>query len=151
MFPSPISRRSAGVRAWYVAVVLVTLAVWVLPLMGVALTSVRPLEDLNRGHVWSWPSEVRFLENYGAVLTSSNMMRFVWNSIVVTIPAVAGSVLLSSMAGFALAKHRFAGNRLLLVDHQRCIRRRMLQMLLLPIGPGDDYAVGPAAFAKTEV
>jgi multiple sugar transport system permease protein len=37
------------------------------------------------------------------------------NSVLVTLPAVAGTVLLSSMAGFALAKHAFPGQRLLLV------------------------------------
>src|SRR6185295_11142526 len=37
------------------------------------------------------------------------------NSALITVPAVIGTVLLSSMAGFALAKHPFPGNRLLLM------------------------------------
>src|SRR6185295_18996323 len=37
------------------------------------------------------------------------------NSALITVPAVAGTVMLSAMAGFALAKHPFPGNRLLLM------------------------------------
>ena len=43
------------------------------------------------------------------------MGRFVANSFLIAIPAVAGTVMLSAMAGFALAKHPFPGNRLLLM------------------------------------
>jgi multiple sugar transport system permease protein len=43
------------------------------------------------------------------------MGQFVANSFLVTVPAVLGTIALSSMAGFALAKHEFWGNRLLLM------------------------------------
>jgi multiple sugar transport system permease protein len=115
MFPAAIARRSAGVRAAYLAAVVLTLAVWLLPLAAVALTSLRSVEDLNRGNVWGWPRDVRPFANYVTVLTASRMARFVANSFLVAIPAAVGTVLLSSMAGFALAKHEFRGNLLLLM------------------------------------
>jgi multiple sugar transport system permease protein len=114
VFPAPIADRSLAVRTAYVATVAVVLLVWLLPLGGVALTSVRSIEDLNRGNFWGWPSELR-LENYAAVLTGSRMGRFILNSFLITLPAVAGAVALATLAGFALAKHRFAGNRVLLM------------------------------------
>jgi multiple sugar transport system permease protein len=43
------------------------------------------------------------------------MPQFILNSFLITIPAVIGTVTLASMAGFALAKHEFKGNRLLLM------------------------------------
>jgi multiple sugar transport system permease protein len=43
------------------------------------------------------------------------MGRFAANSFLVAIPAVLATVLISSMAGFALAKHEFRGNLLLLM------------------------------------
>ena len=43
------------------------------------------------------------------------MAQFILNSFVITIPAVIGTVAIASMAGFALAKHEFRGNRLLLM------------------------------------
>jgi multiple sugar transport system permease protein len=115
MFPRPIVRASRPARALYAAAVVLLLGVWLLPLVGVALTSMRSAADLNRGNVWGWPSELDVVDNYVAVLTGSRMVRFIVNSVLITVPAVLGTVVLSSMAGFALAKHRFAGNRLLLL------------------------------------
>jgi multiple sugar transport system permease protein len=115
MFPAPIGRRARAVRTLYFAAVLGLLALWMLPLLAVALTSVRSVEDLNRGNLWGWPRDPQLLGNYVAVLTMSRMGQFVANSFLVTIPAVLGTVALSSMAGFALAKHAFRGSRLLLM------------------------------------
>lgn len=114
MFPAPIAERSLSVRLAYASCVALVLALWLLPLAGVALTSVRSVEDLNRGNFWGWPSEL-MLENYAAVLTGSRMGQFILNSILITVPAVAGAVALATMAGFALAKHEFAGSRVLLM------------------------------------
>ena len=113
MFPTPIRRTPAATRAAYGAALPVCLAVWLLPLAAVMLTSIRPIEDLNRGNFWGWPSDIRLIENYAAVFTTSPMGRFVLNSFIVTIPAVAGAMTLACMAGFALAKYRFRGNLLL--------------------------------------
>jgi multiple sugar transport system permease protein len=83
--------------------------------MGIAFTSMHSLEDLNRGNIWGWPTQMGLVQNYAAVLTGSRMSQMVVNSFLITIPAVIGTVLLSAMAGFALAKHPFSGNRLLLM------------------------------------
>jgi multiple sugar transport system permease protein len=112
-FPRPIHEAPPALRlAWGLALPL-SLGLWLLPLAAVALTSIRPLEDLHRGNFWGWPSEIALLENYGAVFTTSPMARFLLNSLVITLPAVAGAIALSCMAGFALAKYRFKGNLLL--------------------------------------
>jgi multiple sugar transport system permease protein len=114
VFPAPIAERSLAARTAYALCVALVLLVWLLPLAGVALTSLRSIEDLNRGNFWGWPAELRF-DNYGAVLTGSRMGRFIANSVLITVPAVAGAVALATLAGFALAKHRFPGNRALLM------------------------------------
>jgi multiple sugar transport system permease protein len=114
MFPAPITRRSRAFRTGYGAAVLAALAVWLLPLAAVLVTSVRSAEDLHRGNFWGWPTELRFLENYSTVLSASHMVQFALNSILVTVPTVVATVVIASMAGFALAKHRFPGNRTLL-------------------------------------
>lgn len=115
MFPRPIRHASRRMRAAYAAAVIAVLAVWLLPLAGVALTSMRSVADLNRGNYWGWPTQLRLVENYATVVMGSNMARFALNSVLVTVPAVLGTLLLSSMAGFALAKHEFRGSRLLLM------------------------------------
>ena len=68
-----------------------------------------------RGNFWGWPARFHGYQNYAAVLTGSHIPQFVLNSFLITIPAVIGTVALASMAGFALAKHEFKGNRLLLI------------------------------------
>lgn len=112
MFPAPIAR---AVRRTYQAALSLSLAVWLLPLFGVALTSLRSIDDLNRGNFWGWPSEIKLVENYAAVFADTRMAQFILNSVLITLPAVIGAVALSCMAGFALAKFRFRGNLLLLV------------------------------------
>jgi len=113
VFPASLAQRPATARAVYGVVVAVALLAWLLPLAAVALASLRSIDDLNRGDVWAWPA-VWHIENYLAVIADSDMARFVANSFLITLPAVAGTVLLASMAGFALAKHPFPGHRLLL-------------------------------------
>ena len=115
MFPASIAGRSGAVRTAYGAGVLLLLVLWLLPLMGVALTSLRSVDDLNRGNYWGWPTEFHLLQNYGQVLAGSHIGSFIANSFMITIPAVVATVLFASMAGFALAKHDFRGNRALLM------------------------------------
>jgi multiple sugar transport system permease protein len=114
MFPAPIDRRALPARVGYGAAVAACLALWLLPLAGVALTSLHSAADLDRGRLWLFPTQPAW-SSFATVLGDSRMLRFVANSILVTIPTVAGTVLVSAMAGFALAKHRFAGNHVLLM------------------------------------
>jgi multiple sugar transport system permease protein len=113
MFPTPIERTSPATQVLYKASLPIAVILWLLPLLAVMLTSLRSIEDLNRGNFWGWPSDIQLVENYTAVFTSSPMGRFILNSILITVPAVAGAVMLSCMAGFALAKFQFRGNLVL--------------------------------------
>jgi multiple sugar transport system permease protein len=115
VFPAPIARTAPAARVAYRAALFASLAVWLLPMFGVALTSIRSIDDLNRGNLWGWPSEFRLVENYAAVFADSRMAQFILNSVLITAPAVLGAVTLASMAGFALAKYRFRGNLALFV------------------------------------
>lgn len=115
MFPAPIDHSPPAVRIAYRLALATVLVLWLLPLLGVALTSIRSLDDLNRGNYWGWPTDVRLIDNYIAVLSDTRMARFILNSVLITVPAVAGAVALACLAGFALAKHRFPGHRTLFV------------------------------------
>src|SRR5512132_812343 len=113
MFPMPIRQASAARQVAYRAALPACLGLWLLPLAAVMLTSIRSLDDLNRGNFWGWPSKLELVENYRAVFTASPMARFLLNSFLITLPAVAGAIALACMAAFALAKYRFRGNLLL--------------------------------------
>ncbi len=113
MFPQPIQKSSPAVQALYRTSLPFALILWLLPLFAVALTSLRSINDLNAGNFWGWPTSIDLVKNYTEVFTRSPMGRYIINSLVITLPAVAGTLVLSSMAGFALAKYRFRGNLLL--------------------------------------
>ena len=110
-----LRQRPLPARIGYYIAVAAALAAWLLPLAGIAYTSMRSLEDLNSGNVWGWPLHPALADNFRAVLGGSRIGVMALNSFFVTLPAVFFTILLSSMAGFALAKHRFPGNRLMLM------------------------------------
>ena len=113
MFPDPIQKAPFLARGSYRIILYVTLIVWMLPLAGVFLTSFRSLADINSGNYWGWPTEFALVENYTQVFTVTPMIQYFLNSLVITIPTVLGTLLLSSLAGYSLAKHRFRGNFLI--------------------------------------
>jgi multiple sugar transport system permease protein len=113
MFPTPIQKASPAAGLAYRLSLPLALMIWLLPVFAVALTSIRSIEDLNRGNFWGWPSEIRFLSNYTEVFTRSPMAQFILNSVLITLPAVGATLALSAMAGYALAKYAFRGNLLL--------------------------------------
>ena len=113
MFPEPIQKAPFIARGSYLIILYVTLIVWMLPLAGVFLTSFRSLADINSGNYWGWPTEFALVENYTQVFTVTPMIQYFLNSLVITIPTVLGTLLLSSLAGYSLAKHRFRGNFLI--------------------------------------
>ena len=113
MFPEPIQKAPFIARGSYRIILYVTLIVWMLPLAGVFLTSFRSLADINSGNYWGWPTEFALIENYTQVFTVTPMIQYFLNSLVITIPTVLGTLLLSSLAGYSLAKHRFRGNFLI--------------------------------------
>ena len=113
MFPKPIQSRSAGAQFAYKAFLPVALVLWLLPLIAVAIFSIKPDADFTQGNYWGWPSSFDMLDNYGKVFFDSDMPRYLWNSVLITVPTVIGAVALSCMTGFALGIYKFKGNLLI--------------------------------------
>jgi multiple sugar transport system permease protein len=113
MFPTPIQKQGVAAQISYQALLPLALILWLLPLIAVALFSIRPMADFTGGNYWGMPSEVVLLENYGRVFFESDMPRYLWNSVLITVPTVIGAVALSCMTGFALGIYRFRGNLLI--------------------------------------
>ena len=109
MFPRPIAQRSAAARVMYNVALPLALILWLFPLLGVALTSVRPASDLAAGNYFGMPSSIAF-SNYVEIFTNSPIGRYIFNSFKVTIPTVIFTVALSCMTGFALGVYKFRGN-----------------------------------------
>ena len=113
MFPRPIEKASPPAKALYKIALPVALIIWLLPLLAVALTSLRSQADILNGNYWGWPTSFNMLENYTAIFENTPIGQYILNSFWVTIPTVIGAVGLSCMTGFALAVYKFKGNLIL--------------------------------------
>ncbi|MFP5478760.1 MAG: carbohydrate ABC transporter permease [Alphaproteobacteria bacterium] len=109
MFPRPIQQSSPAAQWLYTIALPIALVIWLFPLLGVALTSLRPASDLAQGNYFGVPSGIAW-ENYVFIFTETPMGQYMINSLWVTIPTVIGAVGLSLMTGFALAVYGFRAN-----------------------------------------
>jgi multiple sugar transport system permease protein len=112
MFPRPIQQASTGMQWLYTIALPIALLLWLFPLLGVALTSLRPASDLAQGNYFGMPSGIAW-ENYRFIFTETPIGQYMINSLWVTIPTVIGAVSLSLMTGFALAVYGFRANILI--------------------------------------
>ncbi|CRL11994.1 MULTISPECIES: carbohydrate ABC transporter permease [Phaeobacter] len=113
MFPKPIQNSSRAWQTTYQALVPAALVMWLLPLIAVAIFSIKPEADFTTGNYWGVPSSFEGFSNYGRVFFGSDMPRYLLNSVLITVPTVIGAVALSCMTGFALGVYKFRGNLLL--------------------------------------
>jgi len=89
--------------------ILVILAVlFLLPTVGVLLSSLKPKRDIAMGDLWSAPSSL-YLDNYAEVLSNPAVRRYFLNTVLVTLPATIASTALGSLAGYVFAKLPFRG------------------------------------------
>jgi multiple sugar transport system permease protein len=113
MYPLPIDKWRPVSRRLYKVSLPVALCIWLLPMIAVLVTSIRSSEELSEGNYWGWPKHFALLANYREALTTSPMLHYFWNSVLITVPSVIGAIALAAMAGFALATYKFRGNALL--------------------------------------
>lgn len=110
MFPTPVQKAGPFVSLGYQILLPIALFIWLIPLIGVAVTSVRPAGDLLAGNYFGIPSHFAGVENYTAVFRDSLIGRYILNSFEITIPTVIGAVGISCLTGYALAQYSFRLN-----------------------------------------
>ncbi|GHD53829.1 MULTISPECIES: carbohydrate ABC transporter permease [Streptomyces] len=97
-------RRGLGnglVQAFLVIVGLV----WVTPLAGLFLSSMRSAQDTAEGGWWTAltrPGQLSF-DNYSALLGNAGMTRAFWNTVLISVPATVLVVVIAALAGYAFA------------------------------------------------
>ena len=107
MFPRPIGQASYFAQFAYRTFLPIALFIWLLPLLAVFVTSLRGSKDINTGNVFGWPSELKLIENYTAIFTQTEAIKYFMNSFLITLPSVGISIALACLAGYALAVYRF--------------------------------------------
>lgn len=95
-------------------VVLAALVMWILPTLGLLITSFRPASDVAYTGWWTvLSSPLKFtqytIENYKSVLSSGGMKTAFRNSFIITIGGTAVPVFLGALAAFGLSKLNFRG------------------------------------------
>jgi alpha-glucoside transport system permease protein len=82
--------------------------VWLVPSIGLLVTSFRPSADMRATGWWTVITNPHFtLANYERVLGSEGMSDAFFNSVFITIPSTFLPLLIASMAAFALAWVKF--------------------------------------------
>ncbi len=91
------------------------LAIWalaiLLPLAWVLLASFKNTTEIFSAP-WTLPGELRW-ENWSRAFTKAHVGQYLLNSVLVVTVSTAGTILLSSMAAYVLARYKFWGNRLI--------------------------------------
>ncbi|MFE4667390.1 carbohydrate ABC transporter permease [Streptomyces sp. NPDC056716] len=89
-------------------------ALWLIPLLWAVYTSLRPYEDTASNGYFSWPSGLS-LANFTDAWTQSGMPHFFWNSVLIAVPAVLGTLLFSAAVAFFVSRFDFRFNLALLM------------------------------------
>ncbi|WP_443056638.1 carbohydrate ABC transporter permease [Streptomyces sp. MUM 178J] len=115
--PSAPPRRAAKrLRAWLgsgavQAVLTLVALIWITPLAGLLLSSMRSDRDNASSGWWTAltdPGQLS-LDNYTALLADSGITRAFWNTVLISVPATVLVVGLAALAGYAFAWLEFPG------------------------------------------
>lgn len=94
--------------------VLIGAAIMVAPLVWTLLLSLKANAELMRGSDAAFSGPYT-LENYGMIFSGSQVLRWLGNSLLVSLGTTAGVLVLCSLAGFGFARLEFPGRRALFV------------------------------------
>jgi alpha-glucoside transport system permease protein len=82
--------------------------VWLVPTIGLLITSFRPRNDIAATGWWETLSTLRFtIDNYAEVLGAQGILGAFMNSLIITIPSTLLPIFLASLAAYAFSWLRF--------------------------------------------
>ncbi len=85
---------------------------FLLPAFGVLLSSLKTTREISLGELWSLPDTL-YLGNYIEALANPAVRTYFVNTLLITVPATAASIVLGTLAGYVFSKLPFPGSNLL--------------------------------------
>jgi ABC-type glycerol-3-phosphate transport system permease component len=107
-----MAKRFSPWPATIFTVLSVLALLFMLPTVGVLLSSVKTTREISMGDLWSWPASL-YLGNFVEVLSNPSVHTYFTNTLLVTLPATATSITLGALAGYVFAKLPFRGSNTL--------------------------------------
>ena len=128
---APARRAGPSPRLLLYVVVYLLTALWLVPVMVALVTSFRTNSEIIAQGIWSLPHKLSF-DSFVEAWNRGGLSHYLPNSFIITIPSLIITLFFSSLAGFALARFKFPGERLILFVF---VAGMMLpfQILLLPV------------------
>jgi glucose/mannose transport system permease protein len=96
-------------------VLIVAALYYLLPLYIMVMTSVKGMPEIRLGNIFAPPMEITFepwVKAWATACTGLNcdgLSRGFWNSVIITVPSVAISIVVASLNGYMLANWKFKG------------------------------------------
>jgi multiple sugar transport system permease protein len=87
---------------------------WLVPILWAVYTSLRPYSETQSKGFLSLPSTLNF-QNYIDAWQQSGMPHYFWNTVMIAVPGVLLTLLLSSFVAFTVTRYNFKINLLLLM------------------------------------
>lgn len=88
---------------------LVLSVLFLLPTIGVLLSSVKTTREIALGQLWNLPQAL-YLGNFHDILSNPSVQQYFLNTLTVTVPATFGSIALGVLSGYVFAKLPFRGS-----------------------------------------
>jgi multiple sugar transport system permease protein len=122
-------RKRLPFSAWHLLLMPLAL-IFVLPLIQMVLTSFMSTAEINQFPPKLIPSSLHF-EGYRTLLSQSHIIRWFFNTVLVSAIAVASHLVLCSAAGYGFARLKFAGRGLAFLAIVATVMIPM-QLLMIP-------------------
>ncbi len=108
-----ISRRYRGrqrVKDRFISIFIGIFAlVWTFPIVWTLWSSLRPYSEIRANGVFSVPESIG-LDNYSTAIQRMDLPTYLWNSLIITAPAVFLTLLFGSVTAFVVSRYSFRWN-----------------------------------------
>lgn len=105
-------KRSVFASIIVYSLLLAGAAIAFLPFAWMLLTSLKTFTEVNQIPIKLLPQSFQW-ENYETALKQMSFLKFMWNTVTITIISIVGTVISCSLTAYAFARYRFPGKGIL--------------------------------------